>query len=951
MNTYNQDIVTVIKEFVSRVMNTLNSTNNNGITDPELNLSWTEDTAISNYLSHGVDSYFIFSYTYKFNGENFAFELRVPREVAGVFVVNSKVAIPYMELVTDFRMKLHKGVLKIDNKRSVHQNKDGLTLEVDGMSFNLSDPTQYSQIPDQYLELSDELKKIAMAKTMRMPEKLDAQICKDLIVYGENQGKLSDISDVTIKSTAEYIRGRLNHDFSSFMNDIRYRFKGGNRSTIGAIYVGRINKSIYQYFSTNSGKFNYFTNVTNPLTLQSLSTQVKVPYKMSFNASVFDLIDVVDTPINNHINKINYLNRNVNLTEGGIKLEVWTKDHKRVWIEKLDYCINAILNSDCWDYHRWEVKSEYKGKELLAKIGKYNLLVDSLDDVAYIELDPNERVSVTSRVIPMVNKSELGRMAMGTSMVKQGVNLINAEEPLVTTSDLSDLIKLNPLIITSTESGEVISVTRTTVTIKGKSGPKSYNIPYALQSNTGNLVPFIPVVEVGQKVDEGDIIISPSNLGKNAIKYGINAIAAFNAYFGFNSDDAIVISESFADRIASVYTHKQVISIKNIESLRYIKPAGSKISSGDVLVDFTVIPKKSKYGDMLNKPVEVENILHKTAMNNLMDAFIFEIKVSMGKDVYLDDESMGILDSLNKDIDLSEYKGEIPLLPESELEVTDNEIKIEFSLLMRRKAYVGDKLTNRYGNKGVIAKIVPDNEMIQTEDGLVADVCFSRESLPARKNISQIYELYLGQISNKIESIWNKGTDEDKIKAVGVYNTLYKTEYSYDEFTEQVKKYGKLAFAAKVGTYSDVKADEVIDAINALGVHIKNKAKIKGRKLATEVLFGPMYIIKLPYLPENSLAVTTSKKLLGSLGPQAGLGKTRGEGQKLGEMESTAALANSPELLNYYKSLGGVESNLNRLYFDMLDLGLDISGIATKVIEDKNNLSEDDLKKLIDKYQ
>ena len=344
MNTYNQDIVTVIKEFVSRVMNTLNSTNNNGITDPELNLSWTEDTAISNYLSHGVDSYFIFSYTYKFNGENFAFELRVPREVAGVFVVNSKVAIPYMELVTDFRMKLHKGVLKIDNKRSVHQNKDGLTLEVDGMSFNLSDPTQYSQIPDQYLELSDELKKIAMAKTMRMPEKLDAQICKDLIVYGENQGKLSDISDVTIKSTAEYIRGRLNHDFSSFMNDIRYRFKGGNRSTIGAIYVGRINKSIYQYFSTNSGKFNYFTNVTNPLTLQSLSTQVKVPYKMSFNASVFDLIDVVDTPINNHINKINYLNRNVNLTEGGIKLEVWTKDHKRVWIEKLDYCINAILN-------------------------------------------------------------------------------------------------------------------------------------------------------------------------------------------------------------------------------------------------------------------------------------------------------------------------------------------------------------------------------------------------------------------------------------------------------------------------------------------------------------------------------------------------------------------------------------------------------------------------------
>ena len=953
MSNYNNEILEFIPEYIDRIVSELNKTNNGGITDVECGVTETEDTSISNYLSHESDAYYLFTFKYKFNDQPFTFDLKVPKEVGGVFVVGGKVCIPYNELVTDFRLKLHKGELKIDGSRTVSRKNNQYVLRVkegkEVYAYNLSDPKAYSEIPTKYLELSEELQKLAEAKIFYKPALIDTNMCFELFKYGEQQGNFSDITDITIRSTASYIKNRLNRDFYPLMNSIRYRFKGGNKWTIGMIYVGELNKNILKYFSTNQGKFNYFSNVTNPLTLQSLSTQVKVPHGNSLNASIFDVIDVVDTPINNNINKINYLNRNVKLDNGDIHIQVYNKSHHKVWLKKLDYCTNYVIISEAWDYKNWRLKDEFKGEEIPVKLGKFQTYVSDLDEASYIELDPNERTSVTTQVIPMVNKSEFGRMAMGTSMVKQGENLINAEEPMVTTEDLSELIKLNPLIITSDIDGEVVSVTRTNVHIKGDNSDKTYNIPLALQSYTGNLVPFIPVVQVGQKVKKGEILISPSNLTENSVKYGINAIAAFNTYFGYNSDDSVVISESFANRISSVYTYKQVISVKNVESIRFIMKPGNKINSGDVLVDYTVLHSKGKYGEMLNNDEVTENILHKTAMNNLIEAFLFEVNIKLGSQVQLTEESYDMIDNLNEDIDLGEFTDKIPLLPESNLTVNPNEVKIEFSFLMKRKAVEGDKLTNRYGNKGIIAKIVPDKDMIRTEDGLVADICFSRESPPARKNISQIFELYLGQISKKIKELYYK-SPEDKVKAVGVYNTLFKTEYSVADFDELVSKKHDSAFSAKVGAYSETNVDEVLDAIGTLGTKVKQPAFIKGRKVAGDVLFGPMYIIKLQFLPENSLAITTSKKLLGSTGPELGTGKYRNEGQKLGEMESTALAVNSPELLEYFKSLGGVNGNLYCLYLDFLELGIDISGIATKVIEDKNKIPESKLTALKDKF-
>jgi hypothetical protein len=957
-NNYNEEIVTVINNFVKRMVDDLNRTNDNGITDVECNLSYTEDTSVSNYLTKGVDAFFLFNYSYKFKGTNYTFELKVPRQVGGVFVIKGKLVIPYMELSTDFRMKVHKGILKIDNNRVVIPNKGHYTLVVkdsgNEYSYNLSDASSYSQIPEDYLKIDEDSSKIAQAKTLIKSDKITTELCDKLFEDADSRGKVSDISDITITSTADYVRGRLNKDYYSLMNEIRYKFKGGDRSPIGYIYVTSLNTAIYKYFSISEGKFNYFYNVTNPLTIQSLSSQVKAPHGNSFNASVFDLIDIVDTPINNHLNKINYLNRNVKLTDGGIEIQVYTKDKKRVYLNKLDYCITPILNSDCWDYRNWKLKPEYEGKQLEAKIGKFNELVDSLDDVAYIELDPNDRTSITSHVIPMINKSEFGRMSMGTSMTKQGVNLINPEEPLVTTEDLSDIIKLNPLIIVAEDDGEVTQVTRTYVEIEESTRTRKYDVPYALTANTGNIVPFIPVVGVGQSVKKGEIIITPNNLGKNTVRYGVNAIACFNSYLGYNSDDAVVISESFAKRISSVYVHKQVLSIFNAESIKYIKNSGTKVNSGDILVDYTAI-QNNQYSDLLKNGGTVENVIHKTVMNNIADALIFDVNVALGSKVMLTDESYDIIDGLNQNVELSEYKNEIPNLPEtSDMEVKDNEIKVEFSFLMLRKAYVGDKLTNRYGNKGVIAKIVPDDEMIKSESGLTADICFSRESLPARKNVSQIFELYLGQISKKIKSLWESGNPDDKKLAVGVYNTLYKTSYSVDEYSNLVKSEGNLAFAAKVGTYSDISAGEVLDAIDKLGISIKQTAYIKGRKLASKVLFGPMYIMKLPYLPENTLAITASKKIIGNKSPLLGTGKTRGTGQKFGEMESTAMAVNAPDVLAYYKQQGGVEDNVARLYFNFLDLGIDISGIATTTIEDKKAKNDaefnEGLNALKDKY-
>lgn len=951
MSNYNNEMKEFIPTYINRIVDELNRTNEVQITDMTHSVEETEDMSISNYLNIGKDSYFTFKFRYTYDSEVLSFDILLPKEVAGVFVINGKIVIPYNELVTDFRLKVHKGVLKVDDRRNVFVKGNKYYLVVDGTyTYELNNPETYSQIPTEYLELNEDLKKIIKSRLIYSPDFIDSKLCNELFNYDKLQNKVSDLTDITIRSTATYIRNRLNKDFYTFMNSIRYRYRGGNRSTIGQIYTNEINRSIKTYFSINSGNFNYFNNVTNPLTLQSLSSQVKVPYGKSFNASVFDVIDVIDTPINNNINKINYLNRNVKLENGDIKIQVYDKNGNAVWLSKLDYISSNILESECWDYDKWEISEDYKSKELLVKYGKYQLNVDDLNEVDYIELEPNDRTSVTSSTMPLINKSELARMAMGTSMVKQGVNLLNAEDPIVTTEDLSELVKLNPLIITADEDGTVTSITRTNVTITSDKGSKSYKIPYALQSYTGNLVPFIPVVSIGSEVSKGDIIISPSNISPNSIKYGINAIAAFNAYFGYNSDDAIVISESFAEKLSSIYVHKQSISVRNVNSIKFIAKPGTKVNSNDILLSYTV-NQKSRYSELMDESNEVtENIINKAVMNNISDAFLFEVNIVMGPSINLDEESYKIIESVNEDIDLGEYENKIPLLPKSNIKANLNEITLEFSFLMKRKAKEGDKLTNRYGNKGIIAKIVPDKDMIRTADGLVADICLSRESVPARKNISQIFELYLGQISKSIKDLWYK-SDEDKVRAVGVYNTLFKTDYSVDEFSKRIDKLKDSAFNAYVGTYSNINVDEVITALTELGVSIKQDAYIGGRKLKGKVLFGPMYIIKLQFLPENSLAITTSKRLVGSKEPELNVGKYRGEGQKLGEMESTALSVNSPALLEYYKSLGGVDSNIKRLYFDMLTLGIDASSIAAQIVKDNQHIPQDKLAELKAKFE
>ena len=951
MSNYNKEILEIIPEFINRIVDDLNRTNDNGITNLDYEVTGTEDTSISNYLTHQFDAYYEFLFTYKFNEGDYNFKIRVPKEVGGVFIVDGKLRVPYNELVTDFRMKYHKGRLKIDKAREVILDKNGnYILSFKGLNYNLSNQDTYSQIPTEALELDEELRKLAMAKVFYAPNLIDSTLCKELFKYGESQGKFSNLVDVTIVSTASYVKKRLNMDYLNFMSQIRYKFKGGNKFRYGLIYSNDINNKIMKYFSISEGNFNYFNNVTNPLTLQALSTQVKVPYGNSLNSSIFDVIDVVDTPINNNINKINYMNRNVKVVDGKIMIQVYDKDKNRVWIDKLDYCTSNILVSEAWNYDEWKLNGKYKGNELPVKLGVNLTAVNSLDEIDYIELDPNDRTSITSHVVPMINKSELGRMAMGTSMIKQGVTLINADDPRVTTTDLTELVKLNPLIIVADFDGKVSSVTRTSVTISGKDGSKSYKIPYALKSYQDNLVPFIPVVKEGQVVSKGDILISPSNISQSSVKYGINAIAAFNPYFGYNSDDAVVISESFAEKLSSMYSKSQIISVKNVSSIKYMSKGGTKVNSGDILMTFTMPASASKYKDILEGDVTPEsNLIHRVAMNNLIDAYIYEINLAMGSKVQLDDESYQIIDELNKDIDISPVSDVIPLTPSKSLMPQDNEILIEIKFLMKRKAVVGDKITNRYGNKGEIAKIVPDKDMIISESGLIADICFSRESLPSRKNISQIYELYLGQISQSIEDLWNK-SDDDKVRAVGVYNTLFKTNYSTDEFSDLVRKQGKVAFSARVKSYSNLTTEEVIKAIDDLGLNINQNASIKGRKLANKVLFGPMYIIKLPYLPEDTLSVTASSKLMGIDDPLLGLGRRRAEGQKLGEMESTALSVNSPRLLEYYKSIAGVNSQINRLYFDFLDLGLDISGIANKVSEKANEVSEDSLDKLKDKF-
>ena len=323
--------------------------------------------------------------------------------------------------------------------------------------------------------------------------------------------------------------------------------------------------------------------MVNAVNLEAISTKIVIPKSVAYNTTFSDLIDIADTPINNNTNLQNSLTTSCHITDEDVLFDVYDKNFQKITIRYWDYLNKKVAASEFVDYETNTLKPDKDGMVECKYRMKRKMF--PVDEVELIDLHPDYRLSSTTRRIPFVNYTDSVRISMGTSMLKQSIPLVKAERPLVDTGrdeELKDNI-LNEKF--QYPEGTVKSIDDDKVTITLPDGNDVDILRRtAIQSINDVAVFTEPKVKVGQKVKQGDIITGAVGLTNDTYKSGVNALVLFHAYHGLVNEDALVISESFANKIASYSIIDLMINVRTINALKWIAPIGTKVKSKDPVV-------------------------------------------------------------------------------------------------------------------------------------------------------------------------------------------------------------------------------------------------------------------------------------------------------------------------------------------------------------------------------
>ncbi len=398
---------------------------------------------------------------------------------------------------------------------------------------------------------------------------------------------------------------------------------------------------------------------------------------------------------------------------------------------------NAILDeNNCFIEERVEAR---QGKRFHMELPQH---------IDYMDVTPKQVLSVATSLIPFLEHDDAPRALMGANMQRQAVPLVQPQVPLVTTGVEQRAAADSGQVVLAERSGVVTSASADAVSVKYDNGEeRTYPLLKFVRSNQGTCINQRPTVRVGQRVTAGEALADSSSTDQGELALGQNVLCAFVCWEGYNFEDAIVISERVVqdDRFTSIHVEKHEVEsrdtklgpeeitrdIPNVgeESLRDLDEngiirVGAEVNSGDILVG-KITPKG-----------ETEL----TAEEKLLRA-IFGEKAREVKDT-----SMRVPHGeRGKVIEVRVFSRE----DNDELPAGVNQL-VRVSIAQRRKIAEGDKMAGRHGNKGVIARILPEEDMPYLEDGTPVDIILNPIGVPSRMNVGQVLETHLGWAAQQL---------------------------------------------------------------------------------------------------------------------------------------------------------------------------------------------------------
>ncbi|WP_017324838.1 DNA-directed RNA polymerase subunit beta [Synechococcus sp. PCC 7336] len=484
------------------------------------------------------------------------------------------------------------------------------------------------------------------------------------------------------------------------------------------------------------------------------------------------------------------------------------------------------------------------------------------DEVHYVQVSPVQVISVGTSLIPFLEHDDANRALMGANMQRQAVPLLKPERPLVGTGVEAQAARDSGMVVVCRSNGVVTRVTSQEVIVQADAGngPVEYTLQKYQRSNQDTCLNQRPIVEVGDRVVAGQVLADGSATEGGELALGQNILVAYMPWEGYNYEDAILLSERlvFDDVFTSVHVEKFEIearqtklgpeeitreipnvgedSLRNLDEQGIVR-VGAWVTSGDILVG-KVTPKGES-----DQPPE-EKLLRAIFGEKARDVRDNSLRVPNG-------EKGRVVDVR---VFTREQGDELP---------PGANMVVRVFIALKRKIQVGDKIAGRHGNKGIISRILPCEDMPYLPDGTPVDIVLNPLGVPSRMNVGQVFECLLGWAADNL----------------GVRFKLMPFDEMHGEEASRATVRAKLEEAREKTNKDWIYTDS--------GPHAGKMTVYDGRTgelFDQPVTVGRAYILKLVHLVDEKIhARSTGPYSLVTQQPLGG--KAQQGGQRFGEME------------------------------------------------------------------
>jgi DNA-directed RNA polymerase subunit beta len=367
--------------------------------------------------------------------------------------------------------------------------------------------------------------------------------------------------------------------------------------------------------------------------------------------------------------------------------------------------------------------------------------------IDYIDVSPHQIVGISASLIPFLEHDDANRALMGANMMAQAVPLIVPDLPIVSTGLEGYAAIDSGQVVTAQEDGEIISVTGNKITVKTPNGNKVYPLKKYRRSNQSTCIDQRPTVRKGQRVKRGDVIADSSSTVNGDLALGQNVLIAFVSWEGGNFEDAIIISERLVqqDRFTSVHVEKHEVEARD-----------TKLGAEEITRDIPNV------GEDAIKDLDEDGIIRIGAEVGPNDILVGKITPKGEKELTPEERLLRAIFGEKsrdvKDTSLRMPHGERGKIVDVKIFTREEnndlsagvEKMVRVSIAQLRKLTAGDKMAGRHGNKGVVSRVVPVEDMPMLKDGTAVDIILNPLGVPGRMNIGQVLETHLGWAASRL---------------------------------------------------------------------------------------------------------------------------------------------------------------------------------------------------------